>query len=287
MSTPNLAKAFLAAQGQMDNASKDGVNPHFHSKYATLQSVRAAVLPALTANDLMVLQGFEPASVPDAGVVIVTHLIHVSGEKLESRLFVPASKKDPQGFGSAITYGRRYALAAICGIGSDEDDDGNLGSDRPAPRRETPPPNPAPAQRAATPPAPAQQAASNSAPSPARKDLGDRLMRLAAHDKDRAKGIMMALINGKASPSVLTDFDLELCKIILESSMVEASAKDAENAIAIIGDTKQALLNSIGTQKPMESWTKEHLAAAWKAVRPGQVEPGKPGSADYKEECPF
>ncbi len=131
--TSNLAKALLAAQATMPDAVKDSTNPHFHSKYASYESVRDAVTPHLAAHGLLVVQTFEPSVPADAGPVIITTLLHISGEKLESRLFLPASKKDAQGFGSCITYGRRYSLQSICGIGGEEDDDGNGASGRPAP----------------------------------------------------------------------------------------------------------------------------------------------------------
>ncbi len=117
-----LAEALGAAQAMAKDAKKDASNPGFKgSRYATLASVREAVTPALTTNGLAVTQTFEPHG--DAGVCVVTTLLHKSGEWIRSRLFVPVTKKDAQGFGSAISYGRRYSLAAIVGIASDDDDD--------------------------------------------------------------------------------------------------------------------------------------------------------------------
>ncbi len=116
-----LAKALAAAQGELEDAKKDGVNPHFKNKYATLSSVRAAITPVFSKHGLSVVQLNEPHG--DAGVCVVTLLMHESGEWIRSRLFVPVSKKDAQGFGSALSYARRYALAAIANIASDEDDD--------------------------------------------------------------------------------------------------------------------------------------------------------------------
>lgn len=118
-----LAKALAAAQGELKDAVKDAVNPHFKSKFATLSSVRSAITPTFTKYGLAVTQLNEPHG--DAGVCVVTLLMHESGEWIRSRLYVPVSKKDAQGFGSALSYARRYALAMIANIASDEDDDAN------------------------------------------------------------------------------------------------------------------------------------------------------------------
>ncbi len=126
-----LAKALSVVQSAAKDAKKDLVNPHFKNNYASLSSVRAAVTPALCANGFAVTQSFEPHG--EAGVCVVTTLLHESGEWLRSRLFLPVAKKDAQGFGSAISYGRRYALAAIVGIATDDDDDaeGSVSRDKP------------------------------------------------------------------------------------------------------------------------------------------------------------
>lgn len=119
----DLAKALAAAQLKMQNAGKDAVNPHFKNKYATLASVREAVTQPLAEQGISIAQLNEPHG--DAGVCVITLMMHSSGQWIRSRLFVPASKKDAQGFGSALSYARRYALASICNIATDDDDDGN------------------------------------------------------------------------------------------------------------------------------------------------------------------
>lgn len=124
-----LAKALAAAQAKLEDAKKDKTNPHFNSRYATLSSVRAAMSEVLPQHGLAVVQGFEPHG--DAGVCIVTTLMHESGEWIRSALYIPVAKKDAQGFGSAVSYGRRYSLAAIVGIATDDDDDGNTASKPP------------------------------------------------------------------------------------------------------------------------------------------------------------
>ncbi len=118
-----LAKSLAAAQSKLEDAKKDATNPAFKSRFATLASVRAAMSDVLPACGLAVVQSFEPSG--EAGVCVVTTLLHESGEWIRSRLYLPVTKKDAQGFGSAITYARRYSLAAIVGIATMDDDDGN------------------------------------------------------------------------------------------------------------------------------------------------------------------
>jgi len=123
-SLKNLAAALCKAQAEMEGAKKDAKNPHFNSKYADLASVWDAIREPLTKNGLSVVQ--LPRSIP-GGVEVETILLHVSGESLSSVLAVPATKSDAQGFGSALTYARRYSLMAMVGV-APEDDDGNAAS---------------------------------------------------------------------------------------------------------------------------------------------------------------
>lgn len=117
-----LAAALSKAQSNMQGAKKDTANPFFKSKYADLSSCVDASRAALCAEGLSVIQGNTPA---DKGVMIQTRIMHSSGQWIEEDgLFVPAAKYDPQGFGSALTYARRYSLCAMVGI-APEDDDGN------------------------------------------------------------------------------------------------------------------------------------------------------------------
>ena len=107
----NLGKALAKAQTQLTNVKVDSQNPHFKSKYASLTAVNETVLPILSANGIAVLQGVSSPDVKCVGVS--TTFIHgESGEWWTEELFLPPTKVDPQGFGSAITYGRRYLLMA-------------------------------------------------------------------------------------------------------------------------------------------------------------------------------
>ena len=121
----NIASAFVKAQQAFGPALKTNTNPHFRSKYADLSACVEAVIDALNANGIgLIQQCHESAS----GVIVETIFLHESGEQISSgKLHVPASKNDPQGYGSALTYARRYSLMAACGI-APEDDDGNAGS---------------------------------------------------------------------------------------------------------------------------------------------------------------
>lgn len=117
-----LASAMAAAFGEIEAATKDAKNPHFKSKYADLTAVIGAIKPALVKNGLFFTQNPEPH---ENGVQIETFLHHSEGQSVSlGKLFVPANKKDAQGFGSALTYARRYALVTAFGVPT-EDDDGN------------------------------------------------------------------------------------------------------------------------------------------------------------------
>lgn len=126
-SLKNLAAALCKAQADMEGAKKDAKNPHFNSKYADLASVWDAIREPLTKNGLSIVQ--LPSSM-QGGVEVETILMHTSGESLSSVLAMPASKSDAQGFGSALTYARRYSLMAMVGV-APEDDDGNAASHKP------------------------------------------------------------------------------------------------------------------------------------------------------------
>lgn len=117
-----LAKAIAAAQAKMKPAVKDATNPHFKSKYADLASIWDACREALGTNGLAVLQG---VTCQGADVTVETRLIHASGQWLSTALTIAAANAGAQSIGSAVTYGRRYGLAAMLGISAEEDDDGN------------------------------------------------------------------------------------------------------------------------------------------------------------------
>jgi hypothetical protein len=130
METPigkNIASAFVKAQRQFGPALKTSTNPHFRSKYADLSNCIEAVIGALNDNGIGLMQRTYESK---DGVMVETIFVHESGEVMECGLLhVPASKQDPQGYGSALTYARRYSLLAATGL-APEDDDGNSASRR-------------------------------------------------------------------------------------------------------------------------------------------------------------
>lgn len=120
-----IATALVKAQRAFAPALKTSTNPHFRSRYADLAACVEAVIDALNANGIALVQRTHDC---DNGVAVETLLVHESGESISGGiLHVPASKQDPQGYGSALTYARRYSLMAACGI-APEDDDANAAS---------------------------------------------------------------------------------------------------------------------------------------------------------------
>ena len=117
-----IAQAILAAQKEMGNAKKGAQNPFFKSKYADLNSIREACLPALHKNGISVLQ---PTVTIDGVHYVKTVLLHTTGQMFDSLTqIVFAKQNDAQAQGSGITYARRYGLQSLLCIGAD-DDDGN------------------------------------------------------------------------------------------------------------------------------------------------------------------
>lgn len=144
-----LATALAEAQGEIENATKNSQNPHLKNRYADLAEILNTVRPVLSRHGLAVSQ--HPAFA-DNMVQVETILLHKSGEWMASTITTPVQKADPQGVGSAVTYARRYSLAAIVGL-SQEDDDGHAAtkgkpgqaphqSQRPAPQPQQSTPDP-------------------------------------------------------------------------------------------------------------------------------------------------
>ena len=132
----NIAAALVKAQKNYAPALRSSVNPHFRSKYAALDACVEAVLGALNEAGVALIQRNYEC---DDGVIVETVFLHESGEMFEAgKLHVPAAKADAQGFGSALTYARRYSLMAACGI-APEDDDGNAASKEKPPMAPKPP----------------------------------------------------------------------------------------------------------------------------------------------------
>ena len=115
-----VSAAFVLAQSEFDGISKDSTNPFFNSRYADINNVLDMVLPVLAKHGLAVMQLPAPTT---KGVRLQTVLLHTSGEWIADEcLDIVAPKDDPQGYGQAITYGRRYSLLSVLGLRTEDDD---------------------------------------------------------------------------------------------------------------------------------------------------------------------
>lgn len=128
-----LSEALNLAQAEMRGVQKDSKNPHFKNSYASLEAVIDTAKPVLTKHGLAFTQA--PGALVEGAVEITTMLMHTSGQWLRSTLHMPVVKRDPQGVGSAITYGLRYSLMAVLGVPPTDDDDGERAMDRGQPQQ--------------------------------------------------------------------------------------------------------------------------------------------------------
>lgn len=163
----DLYAALSAAQAEMGHAvAKDRTNPHFKSAYATLGAVLEVAMPVLSKHGFALLQYRE-------GDNLITELGHKSGQCVRTSYPLEPVKKDPQGWGSAMTYARRYQAMALLGL-APEDDDGNEASQRPgAPKQaqrqqQRPAPQQVPEERRPE-PTPAIESAQSNVPEWAQK----------------------------------------------------------------------------------------------------------------------
>ncbi len=141
-SIDKIIPAFIAFQSDMPSVPKDGNNPHFKSKYATLGAITEATRPHLAKHGLGFMQWM---SNREGYQLIVTRIMHTSGQWMEDEGYIlNPTKNDPQGMGSAVTYARRYTLGASLGIITEDDDDGNKASEpvKPAPQKPVTKPEP-------------------------------------------------------------------------------------------------------------------------------------------------
>lgn len=123
-SIKEISAALGSFQAEGVTVKKDGINPHFKSTFATLDNMLDTIREPLAKH------GLSFAQFPD-GDGLTTILMHTSGEWMKSTAHLNMDKQTPQGQGSAITYLRRYSLAAALGIATEEDDDGNTASQTP------------------------------------------------------------------------------------------------------------------------------------------------------------
>jgi len=129
-----VAAALAKARIHFDRVGKNSVNPHFRSRYADLATVLDAVSNSLAMNQLIITQ---PTRIEGNTLIAETYVIHgESGEYIGAEYPVIPIRNDPQAYGSALTYARRYLLCSLLGVAADDDDDGNAAS--PPPRQQQP-----------------------------------------------------------------------------------------------------------------------------------------------------
>lgn len=117
--TPNLAKALSAFQGELKNAPKDSENPFFNSAYSSLASCWETIRPLLAKHKLAITQ---LTKMENGEMYLETKLMHESGEEVFGVYPIWAKDKSPQAVGSALSYAKRYALQAVIGLASEDDD---------------------------------------------------------------------------------------------------------------------------------------------------------------------
>lgn len=122
LTTKEIGSALITFHDNVETVKKDASNPYFKSNYASLDNILETIKVPLKES------GLSFAQFPEGLSGLSTILMHESGEWIESAYIIPLAKQDPQGAGSAITYMRRYALGAILGLATEEDDDANSAS---------------------------------------------------------------------------------------------------------------------------------------------------------------
>ena len=123
-SISNISSALCLFQSIVENPKKNSENPHFRSKYADLDEIINTIRPALEKTGLAFIQN--PVKDESGNIGVYTILLHKSGEFIQfDPVFIPVGKATPHQVGAALTYARRYSLAAALGIAVDDDDDGN------------------------------------------------------------------------------------------------------------------------------------------------------------------
>ena len=229
-----LAAALSKAQGAMENAPMNKINPHFKSKYADLASVLNAARAPLSTNGLAITQAME---IREGGLVMRTTLMHTSGQWMASEYPLPATAR-PQEMGSAQTYARRYSLAALICNSADEDDDAE-GAETGKQKTETKgrtPPKPAPNVMTKPPydpetgELPAGDAAAPAAPEPAGA-AGTISSTVEDADKQLADAAKLGSANLEKKWWELSKEQRDILRAALNRRH-KKTAKDADEAIA-------------------------------------------------------
>lgn len=136
-----MLKDFLEVQKELKPVKKDGANPFHKSKYATFESVLDEALPVLHKHGFILNQiGGTDVNSNQTLRTIVTHV--KTGNVVTSDFILVTTKNDPQSIGSSITYFKRYAIQALLGM-STEDDDGQAATHKPKEQQAPPKSKPA------------------------------------------------------------------------------------------------------------------------------------------------
>jgi len=242
-----LAAALSEAQGELKDAIEDSANPHYHSRFASLASVWAAARPVLAKHGLAVAQLPEPCGAGE--LLLTTVLLHRSGQWISGTARLSLARDDAQGYGSAMSYARRYSLAAIVGIATrSDDDDGEAASGEPEATRASGSRPPARDTRAVGGPGvpAAVPAPKSAAVTPGAGDRGQSEYRAAAD----AYGQLRREHFGEVPPelarainAVVADREAPLAaKLFSTAELVKATRSLAEHAAACPGGNDCALL---------------------------------------------
>lgn len=207
-----LAAAMASVQGKMHAATKSSVNPHIGNKYADLGAVFEACRDLLAENQLAVMQWPGPYDAEAQTLSLTTVLTHASGQWLSQELTIPVAKMrvrgggeapmSAQAYGSAITYARRYALAAVVGI-TQEDDDGNAASHAPAQPQ-------AAAPQSAAPQGERRKVAGKTITEKQQKRMF-AILKKAGHDPDDVKAWVVTKYGVASRTEILMDDYEEIC----------------------------------------------------------------------------
>lgn len=219
-----LAAALAKAQAKIKGAVKDSANPFFKSSYADLQAVWDACREALTSNDLAVIQTTDEC---DRGTTLITTLAHKSGEYIQGKMPVLPLKTEPQALGSAISYARRYALAAIVGV-YQTDDDGEAAQARP--KNSAVASRPAPTPPSVEPPTPkaSPEAAAEPSPMIAKKPFLDRIAK-SNWNKEQLTTYSKATFGKSDSKAMSLAEVMKLAQTVTEKSFEQAMSDGLEN----------------------------------------------------------
>ncbi len=118
-----LATALAKFQGEIKSIRKNEENPFFKSNYADLAQLWDSIRESLSRNGLAVIQIPDSLNCNDSRMSLTTLVTHTSGQHISGTCIINLQKTDPQSVGSALTYYRRYALSAMLGLSTDDDDD--------------------------------------------------------------------------------------------------------------------------------------------------------------------